>query len=181
VRGKWLAVVGMVLFLNVGTSCATASQQDKLVREDIKDAEQGIVLTIAVQSAPTEREQNCTCCVGPDPFFLALAVIGDGTSPDSLLALAQLVRFALDGMYSEEYDTYVMAKGKRIRKVFRSLNPEQLHEQCLHEFANLQKDKSYAKAIQGARENGVCESAGAIKEHIQEFVSALSRPPSHER
>lgn len=180
-HGKWFAVVGITLFLTVGTLRAAASQQDKLVREDIKSAEQGIVLTIAVQSTPTAREQNCTCCVGSDPFFLALAVIGDGTSPESLLALARLVRFALDGMYSEEYDTYVMAKGKSIKKVFRSLNPEQLHEQCLHEFANLQNDKSYARAIQGASEKNVCESAGTIKERIQEFVSSLSGPPSHER
>jgi Immunity protein 57 len=180
VHGKWFAVVGITLFLTVGTLRAAAPQKDGIETEDLKLAEEAIVVSMAVASAELHGNQGLEG-PGPNPFDLGMAVIGARNSPMSLRALAGLVRFRFDGAYSEDYDSYVMAKGKRIKKVLLSLNPEQLHEQCLQEFANLQKGKSYGKAIQGARENEVCESAGTIRERIQEFVSSFSGPPSHER
>ena len=180
VHGKWFAVVGMALILTVGTLPAAGPQKDGIETEDLKLAEEAVVVSMAVSSAELHGNQGLEG-PGPNPFDLGMAVIGARNTPTSLRALAGLVRFRFDGAYSEDYDSYVMAKGKSFKRVLRSLNPEQLHEQCLHEFANLQKDKSYAKAIQGAREDDVCETAGTIKERVKEFVSSLSRPPSHER
>lgn len=181
-NNSWLVVAGMAVCLNASGLLAAWPQQDRLEQQNITSAEETIVLNTAIVSSPKARDRDYVCVgVRSDSIQLALAVIGDGTSPRMMRALSRLMRFVLDGMAGEEYDEYVLAKGLRIRQSLQSLNPTQLHDECAQEFAKFQKDRSYAAEIEGANENEVCVSAVGIKEHVRELLGALANRPGQER
>lgn len=169
-RGRWFATVGTILCLSVGMLRAAGLRRDDIEAEDLKLAEDAVLLHMAVVSSPVGRNQRCAEGRG----LLGLAVIGARSSPRSLLALSDLVRFEFDGLLAEEYDSHVIAKGEKIKEYLQSLNPERLHTQCVHEFAALQKQRSFAAVVQGADESAVCSSVSEIREHVQILLGSLS-------
>jgi hypothetical protein len=174
---RWFAAVGTILCLGFGMLRAAGPQRDDIEAEDLKLAEEAVLLHMAVVSSPVGRNQDCAGGEG----LLGLAVIGARSSPTSLAALSGLVRFRFDGLLGEEYDSHVIAKGPKIEKYIRLLNPERLHVQCAHEFAALQKEKAYAAIIQGSNETNVCSSVIEIRERIQTLLRSLSGEKGHER
>lgn len=171
---RWFVALSVTLSLSVLALRAVPPQRDQTEAGDLKLAEQAILLTVAAASAGVHGNQSWVG-PGPNPFELGLAVVTARNSPRSLRALASLVRFHFDGMFAEEYEADVLAKGPKIVTSLRALNPDQLHEQCAREFADLQKDRSAAAVIKGAREGEVCESVSGMKELIGELLGALKR------
>lgn len=179
---RWYAFVSAMFWLGLGVAPQAHARKDNSEIEDITMAEQGLLASLAVQSSPKGRSlcfQNAVACVGPDRAEMALALIAARNSRRSLLALARLVRFKLDGANGEDYDGYVVAKGAAIEKVLASLSPEKLHEQCSQEFGKLAD--SYRSALEGAHETAVCDDTNSINEHVQELLSALHNGAGSER
>lgn len=173
-RGRCIVALSIMLCLNVGILRTVATEHNDTEAEALQLGEQAILMSMAVTSAELHGNQGLKG-PGPNPFELGLAVIAARNSRRSLQALAALVRFRFDGMFSEEYDMAVLAKGSRIEKSLRSLNRKLLHQQCAADLDNLQEDKPYAPFIKGASEADVCESVSGIKEHVHELLGALER------
>jgi len=178
---RWLIVATVVLTLSFW-SHQSASCKDHLEAEEIKMGEEGILAALAVASSPKARtlcDKNSAACVGPDRGEMALALIAARNSRPSLVALAGLVRFSLDGEYGEEYGSYVVSKGTAIEGILASLRPEKLHAQCSQEFASLAQ--TYKSALEDVHENTVCADTRSIQERVAELLDGIRHGKSTER
>ena len=149
--------------------------------EDIRMAEEGFMTSLAVQASPKWRalcNENSPACIGPDRVFLALELIAARSSRPSLLALARLVRFSLDGAYAEDYDSRVTDKGKKISGILATLNPDELRAQCSKEFADLAR--THKSALEGVHEDQVCADRSSIQENVRELLDAIRHGKSSE-
>jgi hypothetical protein len=177
---RWPIIAAVVLTLGFW-SPKLASCKDLLEAEDIKMGEEGFLASLAVDSSEKARTlcvQNSAACVGPDRGEIALALIAARNSRPSLLALAGLVRFSLDGAYAEKYDSLVLSKSAAIQGILASLRPEKLHAQCSREFTSLaQSNKS---ALEDVHENMVCAYTRSIQEKVAQLLSAIRHGKSAE-
>ena len=174
-------VAATVLALSLWGSLV-AARRDRAEVEDVKMGEEGLLAALAVQSSPKGKSlcnENSAACMGPDRGEMALALIAARTSRPSLIALASLVRFKLDGAYAEEYESYVLDKGAAIHSILASLRPEKLHTQCSQEFADLAR--SYKSALEGVHEDTVCAEASSIRESVRELMGAIQGGKGSER
>jgi hypothetical protein len=93
-----------------------------------------------------------------------------------LQALVGLVRFRLDGAYSEDYDDLLLSKGKGIEGFLSSLSPHALREQCAKEFSEFVRKSG--SALGDTSEARVCRS----EEHIQtDITNTLASIRGHQR
>lgn len=161
----------LALSLSVGP---LAARKDSSEVEDVKMAEEGFLTNLAVQSSPKGKSlclENSAACVGPDRGEMAMALIAARSSRPSLIALARLARFKLDGVYAEDYDRYVLDKGAAIYGILTSLRPADLRTQCSQEFSEL--TQSYKSALEGVHENVVCADTSSIQERVHELAEAI--------
>jgi len=100
-----------------------------------------------------------------------MSLIAARNTNASLQALASLVRFKLDGAYSEDYDDLLLAKSKAIEPFLTSLSPQVLHEQCVKEFAELVHKSG--SALGNASDSRVCRTEDAIKADIKKSLEAI--------
>jgi len=159
-----------------------APRKESTEVEDIETAEQGFLAELAIHSSPKGKDlclKKSVACVGPDRGEMALSLIAARSSRASLIALAGLVRFKVDGAYGEEYESYVMDKRKAIRGILLSLHPDELHARCLREFSDLAR--SYKSALEGVREEMVCEDSTAIQERIRDLSEATLHEKGSDR
>jgi len=108
----------------------------KAERGDIDQGQRAILASLAIATSSSGARlciQTPVACLGPDRLELGMSLIAARNSNTSLRALARLVRFKLDGAYSEDYDDLLLAKGKAIEPFLTSLSPEVLHAQCVKE------------------------------------------------
>jgi hypothetical protein len=153
--------------------------KDSSELDDLKMANEAFLGSLAVQLSPKGRSMcrdNSAACVGPDRGEMGLALLAARSSRRSLVALARLVRFRLDGAYAEEYDSYVLDKGGAIRGILLALHPNDLRAQCSREFAELAQ--SYRSALEGVSEDMVCADRTSVQERVRRLLEAI--PDSHD-
>jgi hypothetical protein len=102
---------------------------------------------------------------------LAMSLVATRNSPESLRALAWLVRYRLDGGYSEDYHDLLIGKGHAIEPFLRSLSAERLHEECKKEFAELMRTSG--SMLGDVREEYVCRSEEAIRSDVSSTLEAI--------
>lgn len=139
---------------------------------DVRMAEDGLVSELAVRASP-KGQSLCTgetalACLGPDRTQLGLAMLCARGSLTSETALAALVRYRLGSSLTAKYDRCIAERGPTMKKILQSLNPNQLHQQCSHEYETLMK--SYRDRLDGLQEDDVCADSDMIKKRIQERV-----------
>ncbi len=155
----------------------------KAEREDIDQGQRAVLasLTIATSSSGARLcAQTPIACIGPDRLELGMSLIAARNTNTSLQALASLVRFKLDGAYSEGYDDLLLAKGKAIEPFLTSLSPQVLHEQCVKEFAELVHKSG--STLGDTSDTRVCRSEDAIKADVKSTLEAIreGRKPESE-
>lgn len=146
----------------------------KAEREDIGQAQRAILASLAIATSSSGARlcvQTPVACVGPDRLELGVSLIAARNTNASLQALVNLVRFKLDGAYSEDYDNLLLAKGKAIESLLTSLSPQVLHEQCVKEFAELVHKSS--STLGDTSDTRVCRSEDAIKVDIKSTLEAV--------
>ena len=144
---------------------------DHAERDDISQAENAIVTSLAI-TASSHGESLCTqaplACFGPDRTELAMSLLGARNSPDSLRALASLLRFAFDGGNYENYHEIVAEKGKTIRPYISAISPKSLHARCMNELAEL--IRITGSALGQVREGRVCQDEETITAQQELFL-----------
>lgn len=142
--------------------------------EDIVQAEKAVLASLVVTVSPRGASlcvQTPVACVGPDRLELAMSLLAARNTPESLRALAGLVRFRLDGAYAEGYDDLLLRKGKAIQPFLVALSPQALHEQCKKEFAELIRESG--ATLGDVREEHACRSEQAIKADVSSTLDAI--------
>jgi hypothetical protein len=146
----------------------------KAEQEDIGQAQRAVLASLAIATS-SSGARLCVltpvACVGPDKLELGMSLIAARNTSASLQALASLVRFKLDGAYSEDYDDLFLAKGKAVAPFLSSLSPQVLHEQCVKEFAELVHKSG--SALGDTSDSRVCRSEEAIKADVRSTVEAI--------
>lgn len=177
-------VVGVAVFYLFGVQVTYGqSAVRKAEHRDIDQGQRAVLasLTIATSSSGARLcVQTPVACIGPDRLEMGMSLIAARNTKTSLQALASLVRFKLDGSYSEDYDDLLLAKGKAIESFLTSLSPQELHEQCVKEFAELVQKKGSTLGDTG--DTRVCRSEDAIKADIKSTLEAIreGRKPESE-
>jgi hypothetical protein len=172
--GRWFLIAVVAFCLCGGGSAQTKSPASGHERDDIAQAEKTVLASLAV--ATSQRGQSLCietpiACVGPDKLELAMSLLAARSSPESLRALAGLVRYGLDGANSEDYHDLVIGKGQAMEPVLVALSPQRLHAQCQKEFAELMRTSG--SALGEVRENYVCRSEEEIKADISSTLDAI--------
>src|SRR5215469_13999718 len=78
----------------------------KAEREDINQGQRAVLASLAIATSSSGARlcvQTPVACVGPDRLELGMSLLAARNTNASLRALANLVRFKLDGAYSEDY------------------------------------------------------------------------------
>ena len=146
----------------------------KAEREDIGQAQRAILASLAIATSSSGARlcvQTPVACVGPDRLELGISLIAARNTNASLQALVNLVRFKLDGAYSEDYDDLLLAKGKTIEPFLESLSAQLLHEQCVKEFAEVVHKSG--SALGDTSDSRVCRSEDAIKADVKSTQEAI--------
>lgn len=167
-----VAVVVVCLSGLRGTQAETRASQTE--HEDIVQAEKAVLASLAIAISPRGASlcvQTPVACVGPDRLELAMSLLAARNTPESLRALAGLVRFRLDGAYAEDYDDLLLGKGKAIQPFLAALSSQALHEQCKKEFAELIRESG--ATLGDVREEYACRSEEAIKADVSSTLDAI--------
>ena len=170
---KIIAVVAMVCLCGF-QQIRAHSRTSRTEREDISQAENAILASLAVETSPRGASlcvEKPVACVGPERLELAMSLIAARNTPGSLRALASLVRYKLDGAYAEDYDALVIQKGTAIQPFLVALSPKRLHETCKKEFAQLMG--SSASALGEVREEYVCRTEESIASDVRLTLDAI--------
>lgn len=171
---RWFLIAMVASCLCGSGGAQTKSPASGHEREDIAQAEKTVLASLAVTTSPRGQSlciETPIACVGPDRLELAMSLLAARNSPDSLRALAGLVRYGLDGAFAEDYDDLVIGKGQVIEPVLVALSPQRLHEQCKKEFAGLMHTSG--SALGEVREQYVCRSENEIKADISSTLDAI--------
>jgi hypothetical protein len=144
---------------------------------DIRRGEQAVLTSLATAASPKSAllcVDKPIVCVGPEKWELGLSLLAARNTPASLRAVASLVRYQLDGGLGEEYDTLLVGKGRIIESHVASLSPEDLHQKCQKEFADLMK--ASGSALGEMKVEMVCRSPQAIATDVQHTLDAIRHP-----
>lgn len=167
-------VVVLLIAAACGSQTRPESSANQVEREDIKQAESAVLTSLAIATS-SKGASLCTdqplSCIGPEKIELAMSLIAARNSPDSVRSLASLVRYQLDGAYSENYHELVIRKGKAIEPVLSSLSPDKLHDQCEREFAELMS--SDGSSIGDLKKSYVCRAPKDIESDIKSTLDAI--------
>jgi len=172
---KFIALIISFIFV-LPFNAFSVSERQKETREDreLAMAENAILTSIIVGKNPASQylcTQNAYACMGPSRAYLALALIAAKNSSRSLESLANVLRYRIDGALSEDYDCYVLSKGKTIVPYLQKLNPEELAKKCKDETNQvLQKNKGLFKETTSAE---VCSEPTMIKEQVKDLLHAI--------
>lgn len=170
---KLFVKVAVMCFCGVqATYGQTAARKGE--QEDIGQAQRAILASLAIATSSSGARlcaQTPVACVGPDRLEVGLSLIAARNTNASLQALVSLVRFKLDGAYSEDYNDLLLAKGKTIEPFLTSLSPQALHEQCVKEFAELVHKSGSALGDTG--DSRVCRAEDAIKADVKSTLEAI--------
>jgi hypothetical protein len=154
-------------------SAAEVSAPTREQRE-LKMADDSIMASLAVAASPKGRylcAESRTACLGGDKAELGLALIGARSTRWSLAALADVVRYRADGSLSEDYECYVLQKGKFIDDYLAQARPSQLAERCSSELKKVVAvDKQW---FEGLNPGAVCADEEAIRAKIQSLRDTI--------
>ncbi len=119
----------------IGSLALGADKPAAPTREEreLKMADDSIRASLAVSRSPKGRylcAENHLACLGGDKAELGLALIGARSSGSSAAALANLVRYRMDASLAEDYQCYVLQKGKLVEGYLLSAKPPVLEEIC---------------------------------------------------
>lgn len=174
---KYIALIISFIFL-LPSIAFSGSEWQKVTREDreLAMAEHTIIASLIIQTSPESRylcAQNAYACIGkPDPY-LALSLIAARNSISSLGVLANVLRYNMDGALSEDYDCYVLSKGKMIVPYLRKLKPEELRKKCENDFNQFLN--RYEGLFNKANSAVVCSDPTEIKRRVTGLLDAISR------
>lgn len=143
-------------------------------QRELKMADDSVMASLAVSASPKGRylcAENRTACLGGDKAELGLALIGARSTGPSLAALADIARYRADGSLSEDYECYVLQKGKMIDGYLLKVKPSQLAERCNSELEKLVAvDQQW---FEGLKPSAVCADEESIKAKIQGLRDAI--------
>ena len=168
-------VIG-ILFLLMNQSVSPQQETTSSEKEDIRIAEQAILASLAVESSPKGRylcSEKPMSCVGPSQGELGLAIVGARRSRASLKALAELVRFALDGAMSEAHTCYLLNAGKQVDTYLARIQPERLRESCLMDLGNFTRQNK--DLFEGLSQDHVCSTNEKIRNRIKAIRDGIRR------
>jgi hypothetical protein len=136
-------------------------------QRELKMADDSIMASLAVSASPKGRyicAENRVACLGGDKAELGLALIGARSTPFSLAALADVVRYRTDAGLSEDYECYVLQKGKPMETYLLEAQAVVLAARCN---AELQKMVAVDKQwFEGLKTDSVCADEQSIKMKI---------------
>ncbi|QWP77212.1 hypothetical protein J5226_02055 [Lysobacter sp. K5869] len=141
------------------------------VRE-IKMADQAVLETLALSVSPSTMyrcSKSAATCSGPNKASLGLALLAARNSKASLEALAQLVRYQLDGEISEDFTCHISEKGKAVAPYLINLNPERLLRRCVDDLGKF-KTNSGLDIPSGE----VCSDVKTISEKKGELIEMIN-------
>ncbi len=163
-------IAGILVVLGLA---APAAQTPSREQREIRMAEDAVMLGLASFGDETSRkacsEGLLTCC--SERADLGLALIAAKNSPDALGSLVALMRFQLDGSLAEDYDCYILAKGKQLLRPLRNAKPSQLAARCKADWTSLRT--SHPRVLAGAEQDSFCASADTIRRKLKEYEEAI--------
>jgi hypothetical protein len=137
-------------------------------------ADDSIMASLVVSASPKGRyicAENRTACLGGDKAELGLDLIGARSTGASLAALADVIRYRTDGSLSEDYECYVLQKGRIIDHYLLKLKPFQLAERCNSELEKMiAVDRQW---FEGLKPGAVCADEESIKAKIQSLRDTI--------
>lgn len=135
-------------------------------------AERAILTSLVVAHNARSRflcTESPYACLGVDQGEIGLALLGSQNKNDML---ANLLRFRLDGSLAEDFQCYVLKRGKRIVPTIKSLNSAKLHAVCTAEVSQFVKNNS--SIIDADVSNSVCADESFIIEQKNELLKSLA-------
>jgi hypothetical protein len=173
-RPHWHISPTLVFMVLLACGVPEAGAQSREKRE-LKMADDSIMASLAISASPKGRylcAENRIACLGGDKAELGLALIGARSTRPSLAALADVARYRQDGSLAEDYECYVLQKGRSIEEYFSKAQPSQLAERCTQELTKLVAvDRQWFEGLNPA---AVCADAEAIRARIQSMRSAIN-------
>jgi|ERR1700683_1529297 hypothetical protein len=143
-------------------------------QRELKMADDSIMASLVVSASPKGRyicAENRTACLGGDKAELGLDLIGARSTGASLAALADVIRYRTDGSLSEDYECYVLQKGRIIDHYLLKLKPFQLAERCNSELEKMiAVDRQW---FEGLKPGAVCADEESIKAKIQSLRDTI--------
>ncbi len=158
-----------LIVLATGASNAPTREE-----RELKMADDSIMASLAVSESPKGRylcAESKVACLGADKAELGLALIGARSTPSSLAALANVVRYHTDGSLSEDYDCYVLQRGKSMETYLLEDKASALATRCNAELEKLVAvDRQW---FEGLKPNTVCADEQSIKAKIQSLRATI--------
>ena len=140
---------------------------------DLQTANIAIAADIAVRSSPKTRSRCAESpCLGVSQAELGLSLIASRSSPPSLKALAELIRFRLDGGLAEEFSCAAARKGKVIRTPVISINAIEIKGRCVSDYATA--TSGYPTIFPAADSIVVCRSTKEIDSARRDILRLLA-------
>jgi len=143
-------------------------------QRELKMADDSIRSSLAVSRSPKGRylcSEKRIACLGADKAELGLALVGARSTKSSLATLADLARYRLDASLSEDYQCYVLQKGRLIEPYLLRAKSSALEERCKSEMEKtISADK---QSLEGLTPSAVCADEQSIKTRITQLVGAI--------
>lgn len=139
---------------------------------DLWAANAAIAADIAVRAHPKTRSLCAERpCLGVAQSELGLLLIAARDTRQSGIALAELIRFRLDGGLAEDYACIVAKKGIQLKPYVEALKPSLLRDRCVSEYTSVTRSQPQLFA---ASEAGlVCRSVEDVTVAKRELLSLL--------
>lgn len=167
----------VILLFFASTSIAnSASNFDSREDREIAMAESAILTSLMIVSNPASQylcSKNAYVCLGPDKSDLGLALIAGKNSMQSGKALANIMRYKLDGALSEDFSCYVLGKGKSMKAYLLKLNPEEMEKNCNIEVLRILK--KHQDLFDRSILQEVCSDQNEIKERVRDLLVAIRK------
>lgn len=167
----------LFLFFSLVAQAFSTSVDDESDRDgrEIAMAENAIFSTLLVGRSHGGRylcTQNPYACIAPNAAELGLALIAAKNSEVSLKSLTAVMRYSIDASLSEDYDCYVLEKGKTIISHLNALNLEQMVSQCTNEL--LQAKRAHKGLFDDVAPQAICLDQAAIMKEIRSLQDAIN-------
>jgi hypothetical protein len=169
-RPIFLALLCTVILAWAAEESATPTREQR----ELKMADDSIRASLAVSASPKGRylcSENRIACLGADKAELGLALIGSRSTKASLTALADLARYRMDASLAEDYQCYVLQKGRSIETYILRAKPSALSERCNSELEKMMTlDR---QSLEGLKPSAVCADEQFMKIRIKKLVDAI--------